>query len=79
LGLINGLTEMAFSFSMLLDIHHVALSGGVMQNLTLARELPLALQGAGLLPLVHTQLPPNDGCISLGQAAWGLRRLLNEA
>ena len=78
LGLINGLTEMAFSFSMLLDIHHVALSGGVMQNLTLARELPLALQGAGLLPLVHTQLPPNDGCISLGQAAWGLRKLLNE-
>ncbi|OIQ52188.1 Carbamoyltransferase HypF [Pseudodesulfovibrio hydrargyri] len=78
LGLINGLTEMAFSFSMLLDIHHVALSGGVMQNLTLARELPLALQGAGLLSLVHTQLPPNDGCISLGQAAWGLRKLLNE-
>jgi hydrogenase maturation protein HypF len=78
LGLINGLTEMAFSFSMLLDIHHVALSGGVMQNLTLARELPLALRGAGLLPLVHTQLPPNDGCISLGQAAWGLRKLLNK-
>ena len=78
LGLINGLTEMAFSFSMLLDIHHVALSGGVMQNLTLARELPLALKGAGLLPLVHTQLPPNDGCISLGQAAWGMRKLLLE-
>jgi len=76
LGLINGLTEMAFSFSTLLDIHHVALSGGVMQNLTLARELPLALKGAGLLPLVHTQLPPNDGCISLGQAAWGMRKLL---
>ncbi|WP_316896474.1 carbamoyltransferase HypF [Pseudodesulfovibrio indicus] len=78
LGLMAGLTEMAFSFSMLLDIHHVALSGGVMQNLTLAAELPLALQGAGLVPLVHTQLPPNDGCISLGQAAWGLRRLLLE-
>ncbi|EGB14325.1 (NiFe) hydrogenase maturation protein HypF [Pseudodesulfovibrio mercurii] len=77
-GLINGLTEMAFSFSMLLDIHHVALSGGVMQNLTLASELPLALEGAGLIPLVHTQLPPNDGCISLGQAAWGMRKLLNE-
>jgi len=77
-GLINGLTEMAFSFSILLDIHHVALSGGVMQNLTLARELPLALRGAGLLPLVHTQLPPNDGCISLGQAAWGVRKLLLE-
>ncbi|WFS61517.1 carbamoyltransferase HypF [Pseudodesulfovibrio thermohalotolerans] len=76
LGLMGGLTELAFSFSMLLDIHHVALSGGVMQNLTLAGELPLALQGAGLIPLMHTQLPPNDGCISLGQAAWGMRKLL---
>ncbi len=44
LGLINGLTEMAFAFSTLLDIHHVALSGGVMQNLTIATELPMALQ-----------------------------------
>ncbi|WP_207260424.1 carbamoyltransferase HypF [Desulfovibrio sp. Huiquan2017] len=78
LGLINGLTEMAYSFAMLMDIPHVALSGGVMQNLTLASELPLALRGAGLLPLVHTQLPPNDGCISLGQAAWGVRKLRNE-
>ena len=53
LGLINGLIEMAFAFSTLLDIHHIALSGGVMQNLTIATELPMALQGAGLIPLVH--------------------------
>ncbi len=46
LGLIAGLTEMAYSFSMLLDIHHVALSGGVMQNLTLASELPWLSQSA---------------------------------
>jgi len=78
-GLINGLVEMAYSFSMLLDIHHVGLSGGVMQNLTMATELPLALEGAGLVPLVHKQLPPNDGCISLGQAAWGQRKLLLES
>jgi hydrogenase maturation protein HypF len=76
LGLINGLTEMAFAFSTLLGIHHVALSGGVMQNLTLAAELPRALERAGLIPLVHRHLPPNDGCISLGQAVWGQRRLL---
>ncbi|ADU63369.1 MAG: carbamoyltransferase HypF [Pseudodesulfovibrio sp.] len=75
LGLINGLTEMAFAFSTLLDIHHVALSGGVMQNLTLAAELPRALERAGLIPLVHRHLPPNDGCISLGQAVWGQRYL----
>lgn len=78
-GLINGLAEMTFSFSMLLDIHHVGLSGGVMQNLTLAAELPLALKGAGLIPLVHKQLPPNDGCISLGQAVWGQRKLTLES
>ncbi|WP_285907997.1 carbamoyltransferase HypF [Pseudodesulfovibrio pelocollis] len=75
LGLIKGLTEMAFAFSTLLDIHHVALSGGVMQNLTLAAELPRALEQVGLIPLVHRHLPPNDGCISLGQAVWGQRRM----
>ena len=69
---------MAFAFSTLLDIHHIALSGGVMQNLTIATELPMALQGAGLIPLVHQNVPPNDGCISLGQAVWGQRKLLLE-
>ncbi|MBI9078710.1 MAG: carbamoyltransferase HypF [Pseudodesulfovibrio sp.] len=78
LGLINGLVEMAFAFSTLLDIHHIALSGGVMQNLTLATELPMALQQTGLVPLVHRNVSPNDGCISLGQAAWGQRKLLLE-
>lgn len=77
-GLINGLTEMAYSFSLLLDIHHVALSGGVMQNLTIASELPQALRTAGLIPLVHRHVPPNDACISLGQAVWGQRKLLLE-
>jgi len=50
----------------------VALSGGSMQNRTLARELPDRLRGLGLSPLVHMALPPGDGCISLGQAAYGL-------
>jgi len=76
LGLINGLTEMAFAFSTLLDIHHIALSGGVMQNLTIATELPMALQGAGLMPLIHKHVSPNDSCISLGQASWGQRKLI---
>ncbi|QJB55068.1 carbamoyltransferase HypF [Pseudodesulfovibrio sp. zrk46] len=78
LGLIAGLTEMAYSFSMVLDIHHVALSGGVMQNLTLATELPKSLEAIGLIPLTHQNVPPNDACISLGQAAWGQRKLLLE-
>ncbi|HEX2980308.1 MAG TPA: hypothetical protein VHO48_08595, partial [Anaerolineaceae bacterium] len=50
-------------------IRVVALSGGVWQNrLLFERTLPL-LQGQGYTVLTHTQLPPNDGCIGLGQAA----------
>ncbi|WP_460139389.1 carbamoyltransferase HypF [Salidesulfovibrio brasiliensis] len=71
LGLINGLAEMAAAVSEALGINRVALSGGVMQNLTIAAELPMALEMIGLEVLMHTQVPPNDACISLGQAVWG--------
>jgi len=49
----------------------VGLSGGVMQNATLSTLLPPALSLRGLIPLVHSHLPPNDACISLGQAMYG--------
>ncbi|OLN31134.1 [NiFe] hydrogenase metallocenter assembly protein HypF [Desulfovibrio sp. DV] len=49
----------------------MALSGGVLQNRTLAVSLPQALRENGLHPLSHLRLPSNDGCISLGQAAYG--------
>jgi hydrogenase maturation protein HypF len=75
-SLIAGLADMAAHFAKKHDIQHVALSGGVMQNLTFAVELPRALAERGLAPLTHKLLPPNDGCISLGQAAYG-QRLLN--
>ena len=52
-------------------IRRVALSGGVLQNSTLATRLPVALRASGLTPLVHRHIPANDGCISLGQAAYG--------
>lgn len=47
----------------------VALSGGVFQNVLLLERLVPALEGAGLRVLVHSRVPPNDGGISLGQAA----------
>lgn len=75
LGLINGLAEMATAFSSVLGAGHVALSGGVMQNLTIASELCMALEMNGLSVLQHTLMPPNDACISLGQAFWGQRLL----
>ena len=55
----------------------VALSGGVFQNrLLLALTLP-QLQEQGFRVLWHHQVPPNDGGVSLGQAAlaaWAITR-----
>ncbi len=47
----------------------VALSGGVFQNLLLLDRTVAGLEDAGFRVLVHSQVPPNDGGISLGQAA----------
>ncbi|GAA5342922.1 MAG: carbamoyltransferase HypF [Anaerolineaceae bacterium] len=53
----------------------VAISGGVWQNMRLMNLILPALEAEGFTPLIHTQLPPNDGCVSLGQAAVALARL----
>ncbi|NDV28935.1 carbamoyltransferase HypF [Desulfovibrio sp. JC010] len=75
-GLIIGLADCAKAIADQTGIKTVGLSGGVMQNLTIAVELPEELKKRGLKPLVHRHLPPNDGCISLGQAVYG-QLLLN--
>jgi hydrogenase maturation protein HypF len=46
-----------------------ALSGGVFQNLLLLERTVSGLEQAGFRVLVHSRVPPNDGGISLGQAA----------
>lgn len=52
-----------------LDI--VALSGGVFQNQLLHGMVRTGLEALGLTVLVHRNVPPNDGGISLGQVAIG--------
>lgn len=47
----------------------VALSGGVFQNRLLLDRLVRALRRDGFRVLTHRRVPPNDGGISLGQAA----------
>jgi hydrogenase maturation protein HypF len=47
----------------------VALSGGVFQNMLLLDRTVGLLEEDGFRVLVHSRVPPNDGGISLGQAA----------
>ncbi|MDQ6783874.1 MAG: carbamoyltransferase HypF [Actinomycetota bacterium] len=47
----------------------VALTGGVFQNARLTEVVVTDLVRRGLQVLVHESLPPNDGSISIGQAA----------
>ncbi len=69
-GLIEGLADLAAAGAERTGVPYVALSGGVLQNMTVARELPEALRRRGLTPLTHRIVPPGDGGLSLGQAAW---------
>jgi hydrogenase maturation protein HypF len=68
----NGLAQMVCEVCLCLrketGLKEVALSGGVFQNVALlGRALPL-LQEAGFTVYIHRLVPPNDACISLGQA-----------
>lgn len=49
----------------------VALSGGVFQNIYVSTALVSLLKNAGWTVLTHEKVPPNDACISLGQAYVG--------
>jgi hydrogenase maturation protein HypF len=52
----------------------VVLTGGVFQNQRLTRIVATGLAAAGLEVLTHRSIPPNDGGISIGQAAVAAHR-----
>jgi hydrogenase maturation protein HypF len=67
-GLAHMIRDVCLRIQKETDLWDVALSGGVFQNVTLlGMALPL-LREAGFTVYTHRLVPPNDACISLGQA-----------
>ncbi len=60
----------------LYGIDVVALSGGVFMNRYLVEHALARLEAGGFSVAVNRDLPPNDGCVSFGQAvvAWAQER-----
>lgn len=56
-------------------VRHVACAGGVFMNRLVLGGVVAGLEAAGLVPLVHRDLPMNDGAVSYGQSvvAWARR------
>jgi hydrogenase maturation protein HypF len=58
------------------NLHRVALSGGVFQNMFLLERVSQKLAEEGFEVLTHRRVPANDGGIALGQAAIANARIL---
>lgn len=65
----NALVEAILAVATLVGEKRVALTGGCFQNRLLTERGTIALRQAGFDVLLHRQVPPNDGGISLGQIA----------
>lgn len=67
-SVVNMVVEVSQEISKNTGCKTVALSGGVWQNMYLLQKAFPALKAAGFEVLIHHLVPPNDGCIALGQA-----------
>lgn len=74
-GLAEGFARVALQAAAEHGVGTVALSGGVFQNQILSHALIARLRRDGLRVWMNSAVPPNDGGISLGQAAWAACRI----
>jgi hydrogenase maturation protein HypF len=68
-GVAQGLTDALTALAELHGVATVAVSGGVFQNQLLLNDLSERLEAESLTLWTNRVVPPNDGGISLGQAA----------
>jgi hydrogenase maturation protein HypF len=69
LGVARGIAEAVKTLATTANLDTVVFSGGVFQNEMLLEDLKAELEDAGLHLWTNQSVPPNDGGISLGQAA----------
>jgi hydrogenase maturation protein HypF len=74
-GVVAATVEIATLACARAGVRNVALAGGVFMNRIVLAGVRAGLEEASLVPLVHRDLPVNDGDVSYGQAvvAWALR------
>jgi hydrogenase maturation protein HypF len=70
-GLASGLADATAALCRENGLDTAVASGGVMQNALLLERLAATLERGGITLLINHLVPPNDGGISLGQAALG--------
>ncbi len=66
-GLARALVDVVAAAAAENGIGRVVLSGGCFQNALLSSLTEAGLREAGLEPLPHTRIPPNDGGLAVGQ------------
>jgi hydrogenase maturation protein HypF len=71
----NGLVDAVVEVAERVGEERVALTGGCFQNRVLAERAAARLEGRGFRPLLHRQVPANDGGLALGQVAVASARL----
>jgi hydrogenase maturation protein HypF len=75
-SLADMIAEVALKKSCETGVNTAGISGGCFQNRLLLELTVQALRARGLKVLSHRQVPCNDGCIALGQAAIAAHALL---
>jgi hydrogenase maturation protein HypF len=73
-----GLLELARAARQATKLNTVALSGGVFCNRFLTERLIRLLNKDGFTVLYNSDFPANDGCISVGQAAIAIHKILKK-